>query len=345
MPTSPSPSLQPSARLAPAHLADPPVPELVEASALTGIQPGGGWCIDLETAWGRVRRRLLRRFRPGYVRRMESKRQGSCPGCAHDIVDARDLKLVRNVCGFWFRDADDPFRWRGRLWLARDGLAEVAVSTIACLPALLAFAAVAAVTGAAWAFAAAAIVAVLWFQLVWFFRDPRRAIPTDPTALLSPADGVVTHLDEVSAPGFPGERAFRVSIYLSPFNVHLNRMPRRARLVGARYFRGRFLNARHPDCVRRNEQLWTDFVEPNGRLLRIKQISGALARRLVCWVRVGEEVPTGERFGLIKYGSRTDVLMPMGEPRRLVVKVGDKVNAGRSVLLHFEQDGGDGQAA
>ena len=147
---------------------------------------------------------------------------------------------------------------------------------------------------------------------------------------------MVTHIDEVDAPDFPGGRAARISIYLSVWNVHLNRMPRRARMLSARYFPGEFLNARHRECVQRNEQLWVDFEEPGGRRFRIKQISGAIARRLVCWLRAGEEVAAGERFGLIKFGSRTDVLLPTGERLALAVAVGDRVAAGTSVLLRFE---------
>lgn len=271
---------------------------------------------------------------------MAAKRQGHCEGCSHDVVDARDLKLVRNVCGYWFRDEDDPFRWRDRLRLARAGMAEIVVSSLGCGVALVPLTAWAARTGAWPPWAAVALVAGLWFQLVWFFRDPTRVIPTDPDALVSPADGVVTHIDEVDTPGLPGNRAFRISIYLSPFDVHLNRIPRDARVVSVRYFPGIFLNARHRDCVARNEQLWTDFVEPNGRLVRVKQVSGALARRLVCWVKVGEEVRKGERYGLIKYGSRTEVLIPTGEALDLVVKVGDRLQAGQSVLLRFLEKGG-----
>src|SRR5438477_7699710 len=90
------------------------------------IQPGGpGWCVGLELGWGRLRRFWLRRFRPAYVRRMAELRQGQCDNCTHDIIDSRDLKFWRNVCGYWFRPEDDHFQWRGRLGLARAGLAEV----------------------------------------------------------------------------------------------------------------------------------------------------------------------------------------------------------------------------
>src|SRR5262245_33344208 len=95
------------------------------SAPIASAQPGGGLCYGLEMAWGRLRRALLRRLRPGYVRRMAERRQGQCPNCPHDIVDPRDLKFTRNVCGFWFRPEDDRFAWRGRLGLARPGLAEV----------------------------------------------------------------------------------------------------------------------------------------------------------------------------------------------------------------------------
>src|SRR5207248_7678188 len=89
------------------------------------VQPGGGQCMELELAWGRLRRAYLRRVRPGYVRRMAELRQGECPNCPHDIIDSRDLKYWRNVCGYWFRPEDDPYRGRDRIGLARYGLAEL----------------------------------------------------------------------------------------------------------------------------------------------------------------------------------------------------------------------------
>lgn len=317
----------------------PHTPPLAIASIPTSVQPGGGFCVDLEARWSRVRRGWLRTVRRGYVRDMAAKRQGTCPGCTHDIVDPRDVKLVRNVCGFWFRPEDDRFRWRDRIGLARHGLAEVVISHLGA--AVLVALAVLTVrtTGhpAGWLLAVPAL-ALSGFAL-WFFRDPDRTPPDDARALLSPADGVVSHIDEVDAPGFPGGRAARISIYLSPWNVHLQRMPRRAKVSSVRYFPGEFLNARHRDCVQRNEQMWVDFEEPGGRMLRVKQVSGCVARRLVCWLKLGEEVAAGERFGLIKYGSRADVLIPTDAKHELAVDVGSVVTAGTSVLLRFDEAG------
>src|SRR4051794_5004995 len=85
------------------------------AAPIASAQPGGGLCMSIELAWGRLRRGLLRTLRPGYVARMGALRQGHCPGCPHDVIDARDLKFYRNVCGFSFRPEDDRFAWRGRL--------------------------------------------------------------------------------------------------------------------------------------------------------------------------------------------------------------------------------------
>src|SRR5262245_36868700 len=197
--------------------AAPPLP----SAPLTSTQPGRGLCMSLELAWGRLRRAGLRRYRPGYVRRMMEKRQGHCPDCPHDTIDPRDLKFYRNVCGYWFRPEDDPFRWRGRLRLARAGLAEVVIFTALLLP-LAALLGAAAVLVHGLFGLAAALVLGLWVFILAFFRDPERTIPADPAALLSPADGTITHVDEVDEPEFPGGRAFRISMFLSIFNVHVN---------------------------------------------------------------------------------------------------------------------------
>src|SRR5437667_6816236 len=112
-----------------ATLQSQPAPPLTALSP-TSTQPGGGLCRDLELAWGRLRRAWLRRFRPGYERQMAQKRQGHCPDCPHEIIDPRDLKFYRNVCGYWFREEDDRFGWRDRLGLARAGLAELVCASL-----------------------------------------------------------------------------------------------------------------------------------------------------------------------------------------------------------------------
>jgi phosphatidylserine decarboxylase len=299
-----------------------------------GVQPGGGFGMALELRWGRWRRRWLRKLWPGYVHTMQAKRQGHCPDCPHDIIDPRDLKYVRNVCGYWFRAEDDAFRRRGHLGFARYGMVELLLFSLLYLVVGAACLSAALLHWGFWIpFAAATLV---WLEVVWFFRDPERTIPSDSDALVSPADGTVTHVEVIDDADFPGGRALRISIFLSIFNVHVNRVPRATRVVDVRYFPGAFLDARHHDCAVRNEQLWLDLVETGtGRPLRVKQISGAIARRIVCWVKPGDELARGERFGMIKFGSRTDLLLPAGQAREVCVKVGDSVKGGRSILVRL----------
>jgi len=264
---------------------------------------------------------------------MLGRRQGNCPACPHDIIDPRDLKPWRNACGFWFRPEDDRFAWRGRLGLARVGLAEMI-----CFSLLFACAVALSLAGG-WAvhpaiYALAVIVLPFWLFVFSFFRDPERIIPSDPNVLVSPADGKVTHVGEVDNSDDPGRRALRVSIFLSVFNVHVNRDPRAAKIEKVRYFPGEFLDARHSECSKRNEQLWIDMVDTaTGQPILVKQISGAIARRIVCWVKPGDALQTGERFGMIKFGSRTEVLVTADSGWEPCVKVGDMVAGGSTVLL------------
>ncbi|MCI0379947.1 MAG: phosphatidylserine decarboxylase [Gemmataceae bacterium] len=299
------------------------------------VQPGGGWCLGLELLWGKLRRAWLRLVRPGYVRRMSEKRQGDCPNCSHDIIDGRDLKFVRNVCGFWFRPEDNPHARPTRFGLARYGLAEVAVfSLLFCLFGGLSLWGALALHWLLWLPLAALTLA--WLEILYFFRDPERAIPVDPDVMVSPADGTVTHVEETDEVDFPHGKAFRISIFLSIFNVHVNRTPWTARVAQVRYFPGAFLDARNPDSAVRNEQLWLDLVDVRGLALRVKQISGAIARRIVCWLKPGDTLERGERFGMIKLGSRTDLLLPADCVLEVLVKPGDKVRGGASVLLRLK---------
>lgn len=287
----------------------------------------------LETAWGRLRRAWLRRFRPGYVRRMLDLRQGSCPVHFDDVIDPRDLKFIRNVCGYWFRPEDDRFAWRGRLGFARHGLGEIVVFTLLFL--LLGGAAAAAALLVHWAFwVPFGALALVWLEILWFFRDPHRTVPADTDVLVSPADGTITHIEEVEEPEFPG-KCLRLSIFLSIFNVHVNRSPRAGRVERVRYFPGAFLDARNPDSAVRNEQLWIDLEEAGGRKIRVKQISGAIARRIVCWLKPDDRLEMGERLGMIKLGSRTDLLLPADQVAQVLVKVGDKVRGAATPLLRL----------
>ncbi len=128
-------------------------------------------------------------------------------------------------------------------------------------------------------------------------------------------------------------RRLRISIFLSIFNVHVNRLPRTGTITQVRYFPGAFLDARDPNSAVRNEQLWIDMREPIGRSLRVKQISGAIARRIVCWLKEGDILTKGERIGMIKLGSRTDLLISMDQVKEVCIKVGDSVRGGSTILL------------
>ncbi len=291
--------------------------------------------MSLELAWGRLRRAWLRRFRPAYVQRMTGLRRGDCPACPHDIIDTRDLKYCRNVCGYWFHPQDDLFRWRESVPLARAGLAEVLwFSLLLGIPTFVCVAAGLAVHRLLWL--PLIVLVPVWVFVAAFFRDPRRTIPQGRDLLLSPADGTVTHVEEVALDDFPAGKALRISIFLSVFNGHDNRVPRDSRVVSVRYFPGEYLDARSAECARRNEQLWLDLEDRHtGSPIRVKQISGAIARRIVCWLRPGEELRAGDRFGMIKFGSRTDLLIPGDLPIDLQVKVGDKVHGGSTILLRY----------
>lgn len=309
----------------------PTLPTAPETPRL--VQPGGGACLSLELAWGRLRRAWLRAVRPGYVRRMLEKRQGHCERFADDVIDPRDLKFIANVCGFWFRPEDDAFAWRGRLGFARHGLCELVVFSLT-LAALLTATGLAAVYWQPRLGWLAIPIVLVWAEVVWFFRDPERTIPADADAIVSPADGVVTNIETVDEPDFGP--ALRISIFLSIFNVHVNRHARSGRVTRVQYFPGAFLDARNPDSARRNEQLWIDIIDAaTGRPMRVKQISGAIARRIVCWLRAGDEVRRGERFGMIKFGSRTDLLVPADLGVAPAVAVGEAVRGGTTILARI----------
>jgi phosphatidylserine decarboxylase len=177
----------------------------------------------------------------------------------------------------------------------------------------------------------------LWIFIISFFRDPERVIPSDPAVLVSPADGTVTHIHEVADPDFPGGRALCVSIFLSVFNVHINRVPCSGKVVKLHYYPGEYLDARAVECNVRNEQFWVDLIdERTGCLVRTKQIAGAIARRIVCWLKPDETVHIGERYGMIKFGSRTELFVPVDAVADTLVKVGDAVQGGSTILLRLK---------
>jgi phosphatidylserine decarboxylase len=189
---------------------------------------------------------------------------------------------------------------------------------------LLAVAAVLVWWTGGWGWAVVPVLLAAFF--LWFFRDPRRIVPTGAGIVVSPADGVVTSVDRISTPS--GDK-IRLSVFLNVFDVHVNRSPIAGVIREVRYQKGLYLNAMNPQSAGKNEQN-TVVVSGDGVEVAFKQIAGLLARRIVFNRRVGDHVERGERVGLIKFGSRVDVLLP-GDAS-LGVKKGDRVKGGSSVL-------------
>jgi phosphatidylserine decarboxylase len=171
-----------------------------------------------------------------------------------------------------------------------------------------------------------AIPVLLALFFLWFFRDPSRKVPDGLGVIVSPGDGVVTEADWVETKS--GSR-LRLSIFLSVFDVHVNRCPVEGTVTLCEYRKGKFLNAMNKDSALLNEQTLIT-IDAGGYEVSFKQIAGLLARRIVCNLKVGDKVKRGERMGLIKFGSRVDVLMPADADLR--VNKGDRVSGGTTVL-------------
>lgn len=308
---------------------------------LPSAQPGGGVCYRIELAWGRWRRWYLKHFRPGYVRRMAALRCGDCSGAPHEVLDPRDLKYCRNVCECEWDRADDPFAWRDRIPIARWGLAELQLIGWPLLVLTGIFAwlgwALAPLVGIPLALGTGALLGLV----VWFFRDPPRRVPQQPGLLVSPADGKVVEVTPLAWDEFLGSPAVRVGIFLSILDVHLNRAPDAARVVALRYHPGGFLSAMNPESSMRNESMWIGLehsVPPYHRLV-VRQVAGAIARRIVCPLRPGDVLARGEKIGMIKFGSRTELILPDQPDVRIEVKPGDRVKAGTSIVARYAPAG------
>jgi phosphatidylserine decarboxylase len=168
---------------------------------------------------------------------------------------------------------------------------------------------------------------------LWFFRDPERVIPADPGLIVSPADGKVT---EVAAVEFDGKPCTRISIFLSVFDVHVNRSPIAGMIQDVVYKPGKFMNAMDSACADHNEQT-VITVQGENMTLVFKQIAGLLARRIVFRPKVGDTLTRGQRVGMIKFGSRTDVIFPA--TATVNIKIGDRVKGGSSVLAQCPTPG------
>jgi len=304
---------------------------------LTTIQPGGGMVMSIEMAWGRLRRAYLRTFRPGYVKRMSGLRQGNRGALPFEPVDQRDIKFFRNQETYWWPEADDDYRWRDSLPFARAGLAELILIGGFFLLATV-------VLGYLW-WPIGLPPLVVFGLVVWFFRNPSREIPVGHGVVVSPADGKIVEIVAIDDPDIG--QAIRFGIFLSIFNVHINRSSLSGAVVEVRYRPGKFLNALRPESARENENLDVILAsnEMPGHYFRIRQITGQFARRIVCWVRPGDVLARGEQFGMIKLGSRTELVIPRHDSLEIQIAIGDKVAAGSSRLATYRFDPAGASAA
>lgn len=295
---------------------------------IASVQPGGGVCYSIELAWGRWRRWWLRTLRAGYLRRMAETMRGTAEGAPHEVLDPRDLKYCRNQCTAEWLPADDPFRWREAIPFARWGLAELQLIGYPLLAVTVVL--------ACWWWYLAMLPGIVLALVIWFFRDPPRRVPQDPGLVVAPADGTIVEVTPLEHHEFVDGPAVKIGIFLSIFNVHINRSPVAGRVIKLHYEPGLFLDARNPDSRMLNENMWIGLEadEPPHHRLVVRQIAGLFARRIVCNLKPGETVGRGHKFGMIKLGSRTELILGK-EGLELLTSVGQKVAAGRSVLARY----------
>ena len=182
-----------------------------------------------------------------------------------------------------------------------------------------------------WLLAVLVTVIALW--CAYFFRDPERTGPRGASLIIAPADGKVLMISEVDEPRFIQGRATRISIFMNVFNVHVNRYPVDGRVDFVWYNKGKFFNAAAEKSSLENEQMSVGVTTPTGTRILTRQIAGLIARRIVTYSKVGDEAHQGERFGIIRFGSRVDVFVP---PTAVVrAKLGDMTTAGTTVLAEL----------
>ena len=175
-------------------------------------------------------------------------------------------------------------------------------------------------------------VLLLVIYVFWFFRDPERVSPADPDVVVAAADGKVADIVEIEEPEVIHARQKRVGIFLSVVDVHTNRAPVDGKLIYRKEHAGLCLDARHADCTTKNRAVTWAFQNSRGTFV-VRQLTGLIARRIVGWSQIGDELKKGERFGMIRFGSRTEVYLPL--EAEVLVKVGDRVTGGVSVIARL----------
>jgi phosphatidylserine decarboxylase len=202
---------------------------------------------------------------------------------------------------------------------------------------------------ARWIFAVLVLLAIAsWFLTPWlsllflllifctlaFFRDPDRATPADPNLIVAAADGTVTDIVEVDENEILKKRSRRIGIFLSIFDVHTNRAPIDGRIIYRQRRPGLCLDARRPECSEKNESMTWAFENSRVTIV-VRQLTGAIARRIVAWSQIGDELKKGDRFGMIRFGSRTEVYLPLAAT--VLVKVGDHVSGGLTIIARLPE--------
>jgi phosphatidylserine decarboxylase len=184
----------------------------------------------------------------------------------------------------------------------------------------------------------------VWFSLVFlvlflftiaFFRDPDRPVPADSRLIVAPADGRVSDIVDLDEKEVLKMKTRRVGIFLSIFDVHTNRAPIDGRIIYHQHHEGLCLDARDPDCTEKNEAMTWAFENSRVTIV-VRQLTGAIARRIVAWARVGDEIKKGERFGMIRFGSRTELYLPL--EAEVLVKTGDHVFGGSTIIARLPTD-------
>jgi len=204
-------------------------------------------------------------------------------------------------------------------FIAREGIPFIIPTAIGTMAAL----------GLGWDIASV-ILGLLTVFIIWFFRNPERHTPVNPKYIISPADGRVIRIEEINNHELLEGPLKKISIFMNVFNVHVNRIPCDGKIEGIHYFKGRFLSANLDKASKDNERNAVLIRMADGRRIMAIQIAGLIARRIVCWIGEGMTVRKGERFGLIRFGSRLDVFMP--QDTRILINLGDKVKAGETPL-------------
>jgi len=182
---------------------------------------------------------------------------------------------------------------------------------------------------------AALIPLVITFFMIYFFRDPDRSIPDDKDVLISPADGKIIVIEKVFESNYLQSECTKISIFMSPFNVHVNRVPCDCNVLDVVHKKGKFLSAFKPEASIENENISLLVDTIYGKIL-IRQIAGFVARRAVCRARAGDSLKKGERFGIIKFSSRVDIFIPLTFTPS--IKLNEKVYAGESIIARFKKN-------